>query len=30
VALSPRLYLSSKQAVSWMRTDLRIETGVNL
>jgi hypothetical protein len=30
VALSPRLYLASKQAVSWFRTDLRVETGVNL
>jgi hypothetical protein len=30
VALSSRLYLSSKQAVSWYRTDLRVEMGVNL
>ncbi len=30
VALSPRLFVVSKQAIEWYRTDLRIETGINL
>jgi hypothetical protein len=29
-AISPRFYVSTKQAVQWFRTDFRVEPGINL
>jgi hypothetical protein len=29
-AISPRFYVSTKQAVQWYRTDFRVEPGINL